>query len=588
MPTTRRPSFLPSTPPPTPNDLHAWLIAALGLDIPRKPLPPLTPRPGLPASPRADAPFDYIVHSFFEGAVDSPSPPVGPDSIVWAARGSGKTLLGAVATLLDLIFKPSIRIKILAGSLEQSQRMHEHLARFFERDGLRPLLARPVTARRVELLNHSRADVLAASQTSIRGVRVQKIRCDEVELFDPALWRAAQLTTRSLHCPGPWGNTVRGSIDALSTMHQPAGLMHQLISQAQSPAQPGQPPRRVFRWSILDTLAHCDDHAHHCNTCALAPECDGRVKARDRDALLIPSRGFVSIHDALRLKSRVDPATWESEMLCLRPRRSDAVYHEFDPRIHVFSPHPAPSSAPSSVPLTSALGGQCSPVVDEASIIQPLASPSTSSSSPSPSHTSLPLSSSSSLPSDSPITLLAAIDFGFRADTAILLASLDSSGVLRILRESVRPALRLEEHIETLRAWQRDLASRALPPIRWIAIDPAGHQVNHQTGLSNAAVLKKAGFALRSRHSHVMEGVALIHKRLAPNLAEPGALPDPSLLISSDCPRLIESLQKYRFDQRRPESLLPLKDGSDHPADALRYLIVNLDGLPAAPNIRAY
>jgi hypothetical protein len=287
---------------------------------------------------------------------------------------------------------------------------------------------------------------------------------------------------------------------------------------------------------------------------------------------LIPPRGFVSIDDALRLKSRVDPATWESEMLCLRPRRSDAVYPDFDPRIHVFTPN----DAPTSVQPTITLHGRCSSVFggagisDDAPIPQPHASPSPS-----------------ALPSDSP-TLLAAFDFGFRADTAILLASLDPSGVLRILRESVRPALRLEEHIDTLRGWQRDLASRALPSIRWIAIDPAGHQVNHQTGLSNAAVLKKAGFALRSRHSHVMEGVALIHKRLAPNLAEPGAHHDPSLLISSDCPRLIESLQKYRFDPRRPESLLPLKDGSDHPADALRYLIVNLDGLPAAPNIRAY
>ena len=47
----------------------------------------------------------------------------------------------------------------------------------------------------------SPAGVLAQSQRSVRGLRVQKLRCDEVELFDPAVWEAAQLTTRSAHIP---------------------------------------------------------------------------------------------------------------------------------------------------------------------------------------------------------------------------------------------------------------------------------------------------------------------------------------------------------------------------------------------------
>ena len=42
-------------------------------------------------------------------------------------RGAGKTRLGAIATLLDLLHKPGINIRILAGSLEQSLRMWEHL-----------------------------------------------------------------------------------------------------------------------------------------------------------------------------------------------------------------------------------------------------------------------------------------------------------------------------------------------------------------------------------------------------------------------------------------------------------------------------
>ena len=154
------------------------------------------------------------------------------DCVVWANRGGGKTFLGAVATMLDLVFKPGIQVRILVCSLEQSKRMQDHLTRLFEHERLAPLL-KPGragrAARSVTLANGSRAEILAASETSVRGVRVQKVRCDEVELFTPSLWRAVQLTTRSLNVSGPWGPTVRGSIEALSTMHLPYGIMWDLV-----------------------------------------------------------------------------------------------------------------------------------------------------------------------------------------------------------------------------------------------------------------------------------------------------------------------------------------------------------------------
>ena len=35
--------------------------------------------------------------------------------------------------------------------------------------------------------------MLAQSQRAVRGLRVQKLRCDEVEMFNPSIWEAAQL-----------------------------------------------------------------------------------------------------------------------------------------------------------------------------------------------------------------------------------------------------------------------------------------------------------------------------------------------------------------------------------------------------------
>ena len=92
--------------PQTANQLHAFILAALGFDIPR-----------LPVVEGHDAPFAYVEHAFFERAAGS------RDCIVWANRGGGKTQIAAIATLLDLLFKPGIQIRILGGSFDQSSKM---------------------------------------------------------------------------------------------------------------------------------------------------------------------------------------------------------------------------------------------------------------------------------------------------------------------------------------------------------------------------------------------------------------------------------------------------------------------------------
>jgi len=68
--------------------------------------------------PEHTPPAEYIVDSFFETV---------QDSVCWANRGGGKTLLGALSTWLDTVFKHDCATKILGGSLEQSKKMYHHL-----------------------------------------------------------------------------------------------------------------------------------------------------------------------------------------------------------------------------------------------------------------------------------------------------------------------------------------------------------------------------------------------------------------------------------------------------------------------------
>lgn len=57
----------------------------------------------------------------------------------------------------------------------------------------------------------------------------------------------------------------------------------------------------------------------------------------------------------------------------------------------------------------------------------------------------------------------------------------------------------------------------------------------------------------------------------------PAAGSSPRLFVHARCEHLIESLEKHHYPADQPESMTPVKDGSDHACDALRYLVQNLD-----------
>lgn len=302
-----------SAPPPllqycdTREDLHNWIQHHLGLSIPTEPV-------------CADhtAPFDYLWAAYHEPA---------QDLIVWAPRGGGKTTLGAIATLLDVLHKPGCNVRILGGSLEQSLRMWEQLNPMIHEIAT-DLLEGKDRARHLKLNNGSTAAVLTQSQRAVRGLRVQKLRCDEVELFKPDIWEAAQLATRSKSADEiklPKGCSqdklgITASIEALSTLHEPFGLMQTIITDAETRGA------RIIKWCLLDVLEQCPPQ-RECQACALHPECLGRAKT--------VAHGFFKIDDALTMKHRVSQQTWESEMLCLRPSRTSGVFTEFNPDIHV-------------------------------------------------------------------------------------------------------------------------------------------------------------------------------------------------------------------------------------------------------------
>ncbi len=533
--------------PETPDQLHQWLVDVLDVRLPRTPV-----------NPTHTAPFDYLIFTFFEGALDGSAVPASPpDCVLWANRGGGKTFLGALATLLDMLYKPGIAVRILAGSVDQAQRMLAHLHRFLS--PTHPFLGEEVkgkpTTTRIELKNGSEVEVLSQSQTSVRGTHVQKLRCDEVDLFDPQIWEAAQFVTRSMECEG---RLVRGSVECLSTMHEPHGLMQRLITETH------EGKRRLFRWGVVDVLEHCDNrrlcngwsapdplplgggpgaggdgasstqattdtaptlslpvlpYASLAAPCPLLQDCQGTAKRRaPKDC------GHAGIEDAIVTKGRVSLEAWESEMLCLRPKRTGVVIPEFNREKHIFK-----GDGPGR-------------------------------------HRSL--------------TWLAGMDFGMRSPTVILWAALDHTDAIWIMDERYLSDVVLERHILAMKSGLTRPGIPAWPRPRWVAADPAGHHINPPTGASACSVLRKYGFDVRTPSHAVSRGVDHIRARLGP------AAGLPRLFIHERCTNLIRSLESYRY-KPGVEAEEPLKDGNDHAVDALRYLVTSVD-LPCETKSGSY
>jgi len=290
-------SRLRRTRPVTREDLKNYVKVFLGIDIPDKRI-----------CPRHNSPMDYLWHSFStDFAVKRAA---NADAIIWANRAGGKTELAAIATLLDCVFKPSCQSRILSGSGEQAGRMYEYLTGFV-RNGFEEFLAGAVRKSKCHFANGSAVEVLTQSPMSIRGQHIQKLRCDEVELFDEDVFAAAKFTTQSKA-------GLLAAMEMISTMYRPYGLMQKIVSSAEELGTP------VFKWCLWEVIEKCTDR--NCSQCQLWGDCRGKARGGD---------GYLKIDDCITAMRRASRAGWEAEMLCERPSRENVVFDEFEAATHV-------------------------------------------------------------------------------------------------------------------------------------------------------------------------------------------------------------------------------------------------------------
>jgi len=540
--------------PRTPDALWEFVRMAYGLAVPRRAV-----------CPGHAAPFEYLRRAILDP---------GRDLVVWASRGGAKTELGSIATHLDSLFRPGCQTRILGGSLDQSQKMYEYLSRKM-RGLFAGSLAREPTKRRMRLVNGSAIEVLTQSGRSVRGQRVHRLKCDEVDEFLPEVWQAAQFVTQS--GPGSDGEWIAAQMEAFSTMHRPFGPMAELVERlgarggvggvehdrGLTPAAREGARRRSSRpreragtqevrpalltWCLWEVIERCPPE-RSCSRCPLWPDCEGRAREAE---------GYFPIADAIAQKSRASREGWEAEMLCRRPRADRLVFADFEPSRHV-----APVAYDPALPLYRALDfGYANPFVCLWVQIKQDCGFRIA-------DCGLKGNPKDRMPSCLAATRRGAGIFAERPAGKETDGDADLSGVeVRVIGEYVERERPIGEHLRAMR--ERDPG-----PVVATFADPAGWQRSDVTGTGPCEELARAGLRVRTPRAAILEGVELLRRLLKPRAAGEAA----GLVVAPSCRWLVRAFQEYHWRGSRDGTMAerPAKDGADHPIDALRYLVTGL------------
>ncbi|MCX5677436.1 MAG: hypothetical protein NTX87_20845, partial [Planctomycetota bacterium] len=576
---TRLSHALAAARPQSAEALWQFVRAAYGLAVPRRAV-----------CPGHVAPMEYLARTILEP---------GRDLVIWASRGGAKTELGSIAAHLDSILRPGCQTRILGGSLDQSEKMYEYLMDKWQ-GPFEKMLARRPSARRTELVNCSTIEVLTQSPRSVRGQRVHRLKCDEVDEFSREVWQAAQFITQS--SAGTDGRWIPAQMEVFSTLHRACGPMATLVDRitncelrggsphpprsaaadsgtvephmharetcaagtetrrAQTLAPPPANPQfarslpaaagnpQLLKWCLWETIEPCPPE-RSCSRCPLASDCDGRARGAD---------GYFPIDDAIAQHARASRAAWEAEMLCIRPSAEGLVFAEFDPRRHV-----APVAYNPALPLYRAIDfGYANPFVclwvqvDDNCGLPNADSCGTAG-----------LSSRGCAPETFPRLDKPAVPHCSSANPQSMAPDL-SRVQFRVIGEYVARERAIGEHARTM-------ASRDPGPVLATYADPAGWQRTDVTGTGPCQELAAMGIKVRTPHAGILEGVELIRRLLK----DRGSGPERAgLVIDPSCRWLVRAMQEYHWDEaedgRRGER--PAKDGADHPIDALRYLATGL------------
>lgn len=298
--------------PQTDDELHDWIKAEFGLDIPR-----------VSVCEGHDAPFDFIADLYFE-RTDA--------ALLMANRGGSKTFLVALLHWLNSKFKPGCESCTFGATEAQSFRAYAHLKGWvYDSNGDRRPGIIGSMMRETVFQNGSKVEVLSGTPEAVNGPHPQKAHADEIELMREDTWAESRNMTVSKRMPD--GRLIKPQDIATSTRKGPNGRMQQLIDEITEAVQAGyKPPRKLYQWCIKETAApvrNCqiarpdinEKLQCPCHTVRKGEWEDGSPRLL-RDICngdFYRSGGWQPYADVVKQFTENDPETFDVQQLCSKP-----------------------------------------------------------------------------------------------------------------------------------------------------------------------------------------------------------------------------------------------------------------------------
>lgn len=323
--------------PQNDDELHAWMLSELGLDIPR-----------VAVCEDHDPPFDFLSDLYFERT---------EAALLMANRGGSKTFLVAVLHWLNSKFKPGCESCTFGATEAQSLRAYSHLKGWiYDKEGgeKRPEIVSSLM-RETTWRNGSKVEVLPGTPQAVNGPHPQKAHADEIELMDGETWKESRNMTVS-KLVGE--RLIKPQDIATSTRKGPNGRMQQLIDEITSAVEAGyKPPRKLYQWCIKETASqvkNCqvanpdlpDEEKCDCNQIRKGEWESGEPRLL-KDICggdFHKSRGWQPFGDVAKQFTENDRETFEVQQLCAKPEMAFHYLPSFREDRHCirnFQPDPA-------------------------------------------------------------------------------------------------------------------------------------------------------------------------------------------------------------------------------------------------------
>lgn len=301
------------------DELHAWVLETIGVDIPR-----------VSVCENHQPPFEFLADLYFE-RTDS--------ALLMANRGGSKTFLVAILHLVNSKYKPGIEGLTIGAIEAQAKRCYSHLQLFLTKSKEDDVATTKISE--TIWKNGSKVEIVPGTMAAVNGPHCQVVHADEAELMDPAVYDESRNISQSKRLPD--GRLYRSQDVITSTRKRAHGLMQSLLDEIQEAKQMGlKPPYELYVWCIFDTAAKVENcqvanpDLPKCDQC----ECDTVVKGRWEDGKprtfasvckgrLGRSAGWLPLDDLINTFTKSSRDIWEAQQECVRPSTEGLVIPTF-------------------------------------------------------------------------------------------------------------------------------------------------------------------------------------------------------------------------------------------------------------------